>query len=171
MSFEASFTATSAQYLRDTYMQRIAGAIEVMTPQDLWRRSHDGTNSVANLLLHLEGNVRQWILVGVGGAEDRRDRGAEFAARGGLDAPELLAPLRETVAAAAARIEDLDSAALARRFTVQGIETTGLEAVYHVVEHFSWHTGQIVAFAKERAGPDHGLAFYDDGKLNAPHGE
>ena len=118
MSFEASFTATSARYLRDTYMQRIAAAIELMTPQDLWRRTHDGTNSVANLLLHLEGNVRQWILAGLGGAEDHRDRGAEFAARGGLDAPGLLAPLRETVAAAAALIEDLDSKALARRFTV-----------------------------------------------------
>jgi uncharacterized damage-inducible protein DinB len=62
----------------------------------------------------------------------------------------------------------------ARPVTIQGFETTVLAAVLHVVEHFSWHTGQVVWIAKARSGAGHGLAFYDDAALararNAPPG-
>ena len=110
--------------------------------------------------------MRQWIVSGLGGAADARSRGAEFAAREGAAKDALLSALEATVGEACAVIEaqaDLD-----RPCTIQGFETTVLRAVFHVVEHFSWHTGQVVWIAKLRAGERHAIAFYDDAKLNDP---
>jgi len=160
-----TFVEESARYLRDVYLPRMRRAVETLPESDLWWRPHEGITSVGNLLLHLEGNVRQWIVCGLGGAPDARDRGAEFAAREGAPKADLLRELERTVGEACAVIEaeaDLD-----RAFDCQGIETTVLGAVYHVVEHFGWHTGQVVWIAKLRAGARHGIAFYDDAKLNA----
>lgn len=168
MGIETEFVRTSAAYLRDTYLPRIATALEALPGRELWSRPHGGTNSIGNLLLHLEGNVRQWILGGLRGDSDHRARSAEFAALEGADRDELLGRLRATVTEAARVIEGLDGSALLAPHTIQGFSVTGLEAVYHVVEHFSWHTGQITARAKECAGPEHGIAFYDDDALEAP---
>ncbi len=157
-----AFLHESARQLRDVYLPRIARALEILPPGDLWWRPREDMTGIGNLLLHLEGNVRQWILGGLGGARIARRRAAEFAAREGapFDA------LRATTIDAARVIETLDVARLPGPLSIQGFDTTGLAAIYHVVEHFSWHTGQIVWIAKLRAGAGHGLAFYDDGKLN-----
>lgn len=168
MSLEAAFVRTSAIYLRDTYLPRLAKALEALPAGALWSRPHGGTNSIGNLLLHLEGNVRQWILGGLRGDSDQRKRSAEFAAKEGASSDELLDRLRATVVEASRVIEELNGPALLATYTIQGFSVTGLEAVYHVVEHFSWHTGQITARAKECAGPAHGIAFYDDDALESP---
>jgi uncharacterized damage-inducible protein DinB len=151
--------------LRDTYLPRIERAVAELPARDVWWRPHARTTSVGNLLLHLQGNIRQWIVTGLGGAPDARDRDAEFAARQGAAAPELLAALRATVTQAAAVIEPLDERALLGRVTLQGFRLTRLEAVLHVVEHTSWHAGQIAWIAKSRAGKQHRIAYYDDRKL------
>ena len=159
-----TFVEESARYLRDVYLPRMRRAVETLPEGDLWWRPHEGVTSVGNLLLHLEGNVRQWIVCGLGGAPDARDRGAEFVAREGASRADLLQALERTVGEACSVIErqtDLD-----RAFDCQGIETRVLGAVYHVVEHFGWHTGQVVWIAKMRAGARHSIAFYDDAKLN-----
>lgn len=161
-----SFTALSARYLRDTYVPRIAAAVERLPPGALWRRPHPDTTSCGNLLVHLEGNVRQWILSGLGGTADRRDRAAEFALRDGAGPDELLAALAATVDEAAALIEGLDERDLDAEREIQGFSVCVREAVYHVVEHFSWHTGQIAWIAKLHAGEGHGLAFYDEHAVN-----
>lgn len=147
------------------YVQRLRRALETLPEADLWWRPHDRTTSVGNLLLHLAGNVRQWIVSGLGGAPDLRRRSEEFAAREGGTRAEVLAALEAVVRDAAEVIAGLDEEALAATTRIQGFETTGLGAVYHVVEHFSWHVGQIVWIAKMRAGEGHGIAFYDDAKL------
>lgn len=164
--------AECARYLCDTYMSRLARALEVLPEADLWWRPHPDCISVGNVLLHLEGNVRQWIVSGLGGAPDRRERAREFAAVGEgaerqASARELFERLAETVRGAAAVIEGLPDQVLDAPRTIQGFETTGLGAVLHVVEHFSWHTGQVVWIAKARAGVAHGLSFYDDAAINA----
>jgi len=161
------FVQESARYLRDVYCPRLARALETLPNDDLWWRPHAGVISFGTILLHLEGNVRQWILSGVGGAADARDRAAEFAAQDGPSGPELLQRLKATVEAAATVIESLDEAALAREHQIQGYDVSAADAIYHVVEHFSWHVGQAAWIAKARAGVDHGLAYFDDQQINA----
>lgn len=165
-SVEAAFLTASAAFLRDTYLPRIERALGVLPPDDLWWRPNPGTLSAGNILLHLTGNVRQWIVSALGGEPDVRERATEFAATEGADAASLLAALADTVQRAAAVIEALPHDTLLRPLTIQGFATTPHWAVYHVVEHFSWHTGQLVAIAKQRAGAGHGVAFYDDAKLS-----
>lgn len=165
------FRSESARYLRDVYTPRLATAYRTLPAGDLWWRPHEECISFGNILLHLEGNVRQWILCGLGGARDLRDRDSEFRAEGGPDGAALLSTLTHTVVAAAKSIEALDHQALQRRLMIQGFEVTAQEAIYHVVEHFSWHTGQAVWIAKARAGAGHGICFYDDAALQDAAGE
>jgi len=106
------------------------------------------------LALHLEGNVRQWIVSGLGGAPDRRERDLEFSALGPIPRRILLARLRRAATDADGVLRKLDAAALARSYSIQGFRITGLRAVFHVVEHFSHHAGQIILLTKMLAGKD-----------------
>lgn len=162
----SAFVSAAVQQLRDAYLPRLRRALAVLDPADLWWRPHAGSTSVGNLLLHLEGNVRQWILSGLGGLPDARERAAEFAAREGAQDAALLAALERTVARACEVVGTLDEAALLEPRVIQGFEVRGLDAVFHVVEHFGWHVGQITWIAKARGGEGHGIAFYDDVALD-----
>jgi len=157
--------------LRDEYLPRIEQALASLPADDLWWRPNDGALSAGTILLHLTGNVQQWIVCGLGDGEDQRDRAAEFAATDGPGKAALFANMVQTVRDACATLESLDSADLTRPVVLQGFDTSPLQAVYHVVEHFSWHTGQLVAIAKQRAGAAHGIAFYDDASINTQHNE
>ncbi|HTQ53033.1 MAG TPA: DinB family protein [Bryobacteraceae bacterium] len=151
------FLDYSARKLRQA-AGRIADCLSRLTDEQIWTRGADSENAVGNLVRHLSGNVRQWIVSGVGGETDVRQRDTEFAARGGMTAPELAAHLRTAVDEAAAVIENLPLTELTRRIAVQGYDVTVLEAIYHVVEHFSGHTGQIIFATKWLTGKD--LNFY-----------
>ena len=169
MTGPRSFGGESARYLRDVYVPRLERALEALPEGDLWWRPHPGCLSVGTVLLHLEGNVRQWILGGLGGLPDERDRASEFAAdAASVSAPasDLMAPLADTVQQAAGLLDGLGPEDEARTLVIQGEDTNLRDAVYHVVEHFSWHTGQVVWIAKARAGAAHDVAFYDDAKIN-----
>jgi uncharacterized damage-inducible protein DinB len=167
-SVPSNFIQTSVDQLQKEYLPRLQKALDLISEDQVWWRPHPDTTSIGNLLVHLAGNVRQWIVSGLGGQADFRQRATEFARTEGGTKAELLAALSATVEEACDVIESLDDAALLKRFAIQGFEPTGLEAVYHVVEHFGWHTGQIVWIAKMQAGSNHGLAFYDNQQLNAP---
>ena len=108
--------------------------------------------------MHLEGNVRQWILSGIGAGLDERDRPSEFSARTGANASVLLAKLHGTVGEAVALIRSLPHRRLAEKVSIQGYDTTVLSAIFHVVEHFSGHTYQIILLTKRFTGKD--LGFY-----------
>jgi uncharacterized damage-inducible protein DinB len=155
MSNEAEFLKYSCEKLTEL-MGRIETCVAKLTPEQIWARGAENDNAVGNLMLHLSGNVRQWIICGVGGAEDRRDRDSEFAARAGGDA---LDRLRSTVAEAVGVMNTLPHARLQEKRTIQKHwDLTVLEAIYHVVEHFSMHTGQIIFATKLLTGSD--LGFY-----------
>jgi uncharacterized damage-inducible protein DinB len=154
------FVARSRFYLNDEYRTKIRRAVEALPPEAIWRRANDQSNSVGNLLAHLAGNVRQWIVSGVGGAPDTRDRRAEFAARDGADAKELLARLDDVLTEADEVIARLTADDLAQRRTIQGRDVTVMAAVYSAVQHFSTHLGQIIMIAKE-VSPG-AVRFYDD---------
>ncbi len=160
MSIAQAFVARSRSLLADEYRIKIRRAVEALPADALWWRPNDQSNSVGNLLIHLEGNVRQWIVSGVGGAPDRRDRPAEFAARESATAAELLARLDSVLDEADAIIAALDERTLDSPRTIQGRDVTVLDAVYQVVQHFALHAGQIFWVAKERRPG--AVRFYDD---------
>jgi uncharacterized damage-inducible protein DinB len=148
---------------------RIEDCLGRLPSQQVWARGSDNENSIGNLVLHLCGNVRQWIISGVGGKPDIRVRDREFTARGGAEPAELTERLKATVEEAVAVIDRVTAARLAEHVTIQKYELTVLEAIAHVVEHFSQHTGQIIFATKMLTGED--LGFYKHLKTTAAHGE
>ena len=148
---------------------RIETCVGKLNATQIWTRSSENENAPGNLILHLTGNVRQWIISGVGGAADHRERDAEFNARSGAGSAELAARLRATVEEAAEIISRQTAAQLERRITVQNYELTVFEAIYHVVEHFAGHTGQIIFVTKFMTGED--MGFYGHLRTTAPHTE
>lgn len=142
----------------------------LLTTEELWRRPNGNSNAVGNLIIHLTGNVSQWILEGVAGEPYERDRDAEFAQRAPLDADRVIDGLQRTVSRAKQVISGLDSRSLVDRRTIQGYAVSVLRAVFHVVEHFSWHAGQIVYATKAMRDVD--LSLYDaQGRLLEADGD
>ena len=157
MTIEADFLNCSAAKLAEL-CGRIETCLGKLTPEQIWMRGTENQNAIGNLVLHLNGNVRQWILSGVGGAPDARVRDEEFAARGGMGPETLGKRLRDTVDAALVVIRTLPHERLTVRTTIQGDDVSLLEAIFHVVEHFSGHTAQIIFITKMLTGED--LGFY-----------
>jgi uncharacterized damage-inducible protein DinB len=116
--------------------------------------------TIGNLLLHLNGNVRQWLVVSFNRDEDKRNRPAEFAAQEGGAAAELLDRLGVTLDEAAQVLDRLTVDELLAPYEIQGYHGRGLDAVYHVVEHFGIHYGQIVYITKLLSAKD--LGFYTE---------
>jgi uncharacterized damage-inducible protein DinB len=168
MSTESEFLNFSADKLIQL-LGRIETCVDRLSPEQLWTRGSEHEHTVGNLILHLAGNVRQWILAGVGGAPDHRDRDSEFAARDGIGAEELKARLRSTVEEAVALIRALPPARLTEIIRPQGYEGTVLAAIYHVVEHFAGHAFQIMFATKLLTGED--LGFYTHLSRAQPHRE
>jgi uncharacterized damage-inducible protein DinB len=137
---------------------RIDECLSKLSYDQVWWRGAESQNAVGNLVLHLCGNLGQWIVSAVGGAPDTRRRDAEFAAKDGANVEELRQKLKHRVDEAAAVIRPLTAERLQERITVQKHDITVLEAVYHVVEHFSQHAGQIMYATKLLTGGD--LGFY-----------
>lgn len=142
-------------------LQQMAGYIEScmarLSDDQIWSRGAGHENSIGNLILHLCGNMRQWIVAGVGGEKDIRDRDAEFAATGGLSGAELIAHLRRTVDEASEVIRTVTSARLLDEINPQSGPVSVLEAIYQVVGHFQQHGGQIIFATKIYTGEDLGL--------------
>jgi uncharacterized damage-inducible protein DinB len=164
---EHLFLSYSIEKLRQSE-GRIQHCLELLSSDQVWWRGAEECNSVANLVLHLCGNVRQWIIASIGGQIDLRQRDSEFAARGDVDVPELRTMLRETVEEAVRTIERVTPQRLTETVRIQDYEKSVLEAIYHVVEHFSLHTGQILYATKLLRKAD--LGFYKH-LSNPAHGE
>lgn len=162
------FIRTCCAYLGDEYRTKLRAAVEALPASKLWWRPNDASNSVGNLLLHLAGNVQQWIVDGVGGAQHVRDRPGEFNAREGDDASTLLANLERVVDDAVRVIQALRAEDLPQRRTIQGRDVTVLEAVLHVTEHFSMHLGQVIYVVKSVAPGSIGFYVEDAAGLAVP---
>ena len=144
------FLLNSVRILRGEHLPKIREAVGLLSDAEVWERDGSTSNSVGNLLLHLAGNVRQHIIAGAGGAPDVRDRPQEFAAAGGPGRTDLLERLSRTVEEACAVLEGFDPGLLSEKRVIQGKEVPLLEDIYRVVEHFSYHTGQIIYAVKAR---------------------
>ncbi len=156
MSVESLFLNVSVNKLTQS-VDRIAICLSKLSDDQIWARGHENENAVGNLVLHLCGNVRQWIMHGLGGQPDIRVRDREFTATGGIDAAELTTRIRTTIEEATAIVGTLMAEQLTRIYQIQGRTASGVEAVMNVVEHFAQHTGQIVYATKNLTGQDLGL--------------
>ena len=157
MTVEQIFLTEAADKLAEN-LDRIETCVPKLTPEWLWARDSENENAVGNLLLHLEGNMRQWILSGIGGAPVTRDRPREFSARSGATGAELVSNLHSVVHDAMRVIRAVPHARLTEAVSIQGYDTTVLAAIFHVVEHFSGHTYQIILLTKRATHQD--LGFY-----------
>jgi uncharacterized damage-inducible protein DinB len=151
------FQKQSVDYLKSEYLTKIELAIAPLTIEQIWWRPNEASNSIGNLMLHLAGNVREWIVGGVGGQTISRDRDREFSTRGSLSAAELTARLRSVVEEACDVIGQVSDPMLQEFRSIQRFDTTVFGAIYHVVEHFAMHTGQIILLAKAQTGRDAGF--------------
>jgi uncharacterized damage-inducible protein DinB len=148
------FISEARRHLRQEYLPWLRACLAKLNEEDVWWRPNEKSNSAGNLILHLCGNIRQWIIHGVGGAADLRNRPAEFAARESGSKAELLQKLESTLAEVEAVLANLPLDKLAEPRVIQGFNVTVLGAIFHVVEHFSYHTGQIIYITKIRTGED-----------------
>jgi hypothetical protein len=119
-----------------------------------WRPT-ESMNGIGNLVLHLCGNVSQWIISGVGGEPDLRDRPQEFSERGPFRAKDLLRQLDEVTERADAVLRAVPPRQLLDHRRVQGFETTGLSAIFDSVAHFKGHTQEIVFLTRMQLGNDY----------------
>jgi uncharacterized damage-inducible protein DinB len=146
------FIAQSRGFLSSDYLPKIERCLEVLSDEDVWWRANEGSNSIGNLLLHLEGSTRAWIVGVAGGLDTPRDRQQEFDQREHIPRAELMSRLRRTLTDADGVLARLGADVLLERRQARGEEVTVLLAVYHAVEHFAMHTGQIIMLAKMRLG-------------------
>jgi len=143
--------------LTERYLPRVLACLRMLPEKEIWWRPNAASNSIGNLVLHLSGNVRQWIVSGLGGVPDRRNRDIEFSERGPVPRQALIGLLDKTVGEACKVLRRLRSADLARYYRIQGFRVTGMVAVSHVIEHFGYHTGQIIFMTKMKRSKDLGF--------------
>lgn len=148
------FVEVSQNSLSKQYLPRIEACLHRLSEDEIWWRPNPASNSAGNLVLHLCGNVRQWIVSGLGSAEDLRERNLEFAEHGPIPRHRLIAQLRRTVREACRVLGRVRESSLTKRYGIQGFRVSGLYAALHVVEHFSHHAGQIIYITKLKRGED-----------------
>jgi uncharacterized damage-inducible protein DinB len=156
------FSSTRLQQLS----HRVSNCLARLSDKQVWARNGENENSVANVVLHVSGNVSEWILASIGGEQSNRRREVEFTARDGFSGKQLSGQLSATVMRAMAVIDTVNSRRLSERVVIQKHNVSVFEAIYHVVEHFSMHAGQIILITKMLTGE--ALAFEHDLEGVAP---
>jgi uncharacterized damage-inducible protein DinB len=141
----------------ERYLPRIVGCLEQLSDDEIWWRPNEASNSIGNLVLHICGNLRQWIISGLGGAADLRQRDKEFAERGPVAREALAEKLRQTVREACTVLARVDANDLTKRRRIQQFDVTGYEAAAHVIEHVAYHSGQIIYITKLKRAKDLGF--------------
>lgn len=154
----------NALYRMDESTRMIKKSVNQLTETEVWQKPNASLNSVANLILHLCGNISQYIISSLGETEDKRNRDAEFVTIEGLTKIELLLKLDDTVDRAKRVIFDTTPEQYLKVRQVQGFSFSGVGIVLHAVEHYSYHTGQIAFWVKQLKDVD--LGFYEGMNLD-----
>ena len=154
-----TFIAKARSLLTGEYLPKIERCLGELSEEAVWWRANPESNSIGNLLLHLAGNVRQWIVSGLGGAPDARIRQQEFDAQSGISRAELLSRLKQALSEVDDVLARFDLSRVLEERRIQGYDVVVLDALFHVVEHFAMHTGQIILLTKMLKGAD--LKFYE----------
>ncbi|MFN5845096.1 MAG: DinB family protein, partial [Flavobacteriia bacterium] len=128
--------------------ERIYKCLSMIDEKDLWRSPNEGIPTIGNMILHLCGNARQWILSGIGGRPDNRDRDQEFIIQSKIKKSELVFLLENLKVNLKQTIREMDPKTIDKKYLIQGFDVTGFSVLVHVIEHFSYHTGQITTLTK-----------------------
>jgi uncharacterized damage-inducible protein DinB len=162
--FLHEFAHAATNYIDDN-TTKLEACLNELEEADTWRRPNEHSNSVGNLILHLSGNIRQWVISSLGNREDTRERDSEFAANSGYSKAELREKLFSTVEEAKKIINNITPEEILKKRKVQGYSYSGISIILHVTEHYSYHTGQIIFWTKLLKDKD--LGFYAGSNLNA----
>ena len=131
----------------------ISHCLDQLSDEQIWWRPDPAMNSVGNMLIHLEGNLKQWILAGLTERPDTRNRPAEFAVQGGASKTELRENLSQTVQEAAEVLKKITPDEMLVERRIQGFSVTGWDAVFNSLPHFKGHTQEIVCLTRQQKGP------------------
>jgi hypothetical protein len=140
--------------LMEPYWPRVERCVAELSEEEVWWREHETNNSIGNLVLHLTGNLGQFILSGIGGMEDKRDKEREFLERQRTPKVDLIQGLKQALFEADETLSRLDASRLLESTTIQGRERPIFQVIAVVVEHFALHCGQIIYIAKLKTGKD-----------------
>jgi uncharacterized damage-inducible protein DinB len=143
--------------LEERFLPRLIDCLEQLSDEEIWWRPNEASNSVGNLVLHVCGNMRQWIISGLGGAADVRQRDKEFSERGPITRAALREKLRRTVSEACDVLARLGPSVWTRRYRIQGFDVEGYYAAAQVIEHVAYHLGQIIYVTKLKRAKDLGF--------------
>jgi len=143
---------------------RIKICLDQLTEEEVWKKTNTQTNSIGNLILHLCGNITQYIHSSLGKENDVRKRDLEFSIEGGFSKKELFEKINTVTLKAIKIIESQSVNTLLQKRLVQGFEYTGIGIIIHVTEHYSYHVGQIAQYTKLLK--NNNLGFYADYDLN-----
>lgn len=154
----AAVTGEAGQELTEA-LKKIKHCLGQLTDEQVWWRPSESMNSIGNLMLHLAGNLRQWIVAGIGGAKDTRNRPSEFSQRGPLAKDDLLRQLEQAVAESQAAMSRASAEELLRRRRIQGFDMTGMEAIFNSVPHFRGHTQEIIHLTRSQLGDRYKIAW------------
>ncbi|HEY6803285.1 MAG TPA: DinB family protein [Pyrinomonadaceae bacterium] len=144
----SAFLNQSIEYLVNHYQPKIESCVAQLSDEQIWWRPNSSSNSIGNLILHVCGNARQWIVSGLGDERDHRVRDLEFSQTEIIPREELVKLLDDTLTDVRTVLENLPTESLLQSRKIQGRDVLVLEAVFHVTEHFSMHTGQIILLTK-----------------------
>ncbi len=144
--------------------ERIYKCLTMIDEKSLWDSPNETIPSIGNMILHICGNARQWILSGIGGKEDNRDRDQEFVKQEKIKKSELVFLLENIKVNLRQTLHDMEPSVLEKEMILQGFNVTGFSAIVHVIEHFSYHTGQITTLTKYYTNRP--TAYYGDVDLN-----
>ena len=150
--------------LLEESVPRLKKCLAQLSEAEIWYRPNEETVSVGNLVIHLCGNVRQWLLSGIGKAPDHRKRDDEFTEKGPIPTDKLIADLDIVMQEVEVLLGNLAPEVLIEKHRVQGFDETGIGILMHVVEHFSYHVGQVTYYVKSTKNMD--MKFYDGQDLN-----
>ncbi|MEI6086186.1 MAG: DinB family protein [Bacteroidota bacterium] len=166
MNISADFKDQSIYRIRESH-KRIIACMDMLDESQIWLKPNTALNSMGNLVLHLCGNITQYIISTLGGAPDHRNRDAEFAAVGGKSKEELKSAFNTVIEQSIQCIKNVGDADLSTIKKVQVYDLTGVGIIIHVTEHLSYHTGQIAFLTKLLLERD--LGFYAGLNLNQKH--
>lgn len=148
----------------DESYPRIYKCLGMLSHEELWYCINKQTPAIGSLILHLCGNARQWIVAGIGGKEDIRDRASEFLPHPSIRRTDLIFVLENLKLQLNDALKKIDDQNLERPIKIQGIDETYFSVLIHVLEHFSYHTGQVTTITKVLTQQP--TNYYDESKLN-----
>ena len=163
MKIAKEFTHQSA-YFMSLNPPRIEKCLAQLSEKEVWKKPNASSNSIGNLILHLCGNITQYIHSSLGNEKDVRERDLEFSTKDGFSKKELLEKITQVTQKSIHIIKNISKKELRRNRSVQGFDYTGIGIIVHVTEHYSYHVGQIAFWTKYLKDKD--LGFYEDMDLN-----